>query len=79
MLVCCNKESAHTRRCHDKGCTVQGAISAASAVANAALQAKDFPLPQTLLLQCPANVREQVLLPVPRTQCVSVEPSVRQL
>ena len=39
---------------------MQGAISAASAVANAALQAKDFPLPQTLLLQCPANVREQV-------------------
>ena len=47
-------------RCHDKGVTVQGAVSAASAVANAAVQAKEFPLPQTLLLQCPCSVRDQV-------------------
>ena len=40
--------------------TVQGAISAASAVATAACQAKEFPLPQTMLLQCPASVRKQV-------------------
>lgn len=49
-------------RCHDKGATVQGAVSAASAVANAAVQAKEFPLPQNLLLQCPCSVREQVCL-----------------
>lgn len=47
-------------RCHEKGATVQGAVSAASAVANAAVQAKEFPLPQTLLLQCPCSVRDQV-------------------
>ena len=50
-------------RAHDKGVTVQGAISAASAVATAACQAEDYPLPQTLLLQCPASVRKQVLPP----------------
>ena len=47
-------------RSHDKGVTIQGAISAASAVATAACQAKEFPLPQTMLLQCPASVRKQV-------------------
>ncbi len=48
-------------RCHEKGVTVQGGVSAASAVANAAIQAKEFPLPQTLLLQCPCSVRDQVI------------------
>ena len=51
------------RRCHDKGVTVQGALSAASAIATAAVQAKEFPLPQTLLLQCPASVRDQARTP----------------
>ena len=46
-------------RAHDKGVTIQGAISAASAVATAACQAEDYPLPQTMLLQCPASVRKQ--------------------
>ena len=39
---------------------MQGAVSAASAIANAAVQAREFPLPQTLLLQCPCSVRDQV-------------------
>ena len=53
-------------RSHDKGVTIQGAISAAAAVATAACQAKEFPLPQTMLLQCPASVRKQVY-PLPHT------------
>ncbi|EIE24884.1 hypothetical protein COCSUDRAFT_62293 [Coccomyxa subellipsoidea C-169] len=56
--------AALIKKCHDKGVTVQGAVSAASAVANAAVQAKEFPLPQTLLLQCPCSVRDQVEPPV---------------
>ena len=47
-------------RAHDNGVTIQGAISAASAVATAACQAEEYPLPQTMLLQCPASVRKQV-------------------
>ena len=42
---------------------MQGALSAASAIATAAVQAKEFPLPQTLLLQCPASVRDQARTP----------------
>ena len=58
----CLAKQCHTLCCrsHDKGVTIQGAISAASAVATAACQAKEFPLPQTMLLQCPASVRKQV-------------------
>ena len=51
-------------RAHDKGVTIQGAISAASAVATAACQAEDYPLPQTMLLQCPASVRKQARIHV---------------
>ena len=62
--VLCLVTGLHALRCrsHDKGVTIQGAISAASAVATAACQAKEFPLPQTMLLQCPASVRKQVRL-----------------
>ncbi|KAK9918466.1 hypothetical protein WJX75_004263 [Coccomyxa subellipsoidea] len=56
--------AALIKKCHDKGATVQGAVSAASAIANAAVQAREFPLPQTLLLQCPCSVRDQVEPPV---------------
>ncbi|BDA49274.1 hypothetical protein COCOBI_13-3850 [Coccomyxa sp. Obi] len=56
--------AALIKKCHENGVTVQGAVSAASAIANAAIQAKEFPLPQTLLLQCPCSVRDQVEPPV---------------
>ncbi|CAK0786372.1 hypothetical protein CVIRNUC_009585 [Coccomyxa viridis] len=60
--------AALIKKSHDKGVTIQGAISAASAVATAACQAKEFPLPQTMLLQCPASVRKQVEPPVTAAQ-----------
>ena len=47
-------------RCREQGTTVQAAVSAASAIAIAQAQNKTRALPQTLLLQCPANMRRQV-------------------
>ena len=47
--------------CRANQTTVQGAISAASAIAMSQAQQQSRPLPQTLLLQCPANMRQQVL------------------
>ena len=43
---------------------MQGAVTAACMVATAAVQADEHPLPQTLLVQCPADIRQQVTLPV---------------
>ena len=46
-------------RCREGRATVQGAVSAAAAVAMAQAQRFERRLPQTLLMQCPANMRRQ--------------------
>ena len=53
-------------RCRAVGASMQGAVTAACMVATAAVQAAEHPLPQTLLVQCPADIRQQVPLPVTR-------------
>ncbi|KAK9830908.1 hypothetical protein WJX81_003466 [Elliptochloris bilobata] len=53
-------------RCRAAGASLQGAVAAACMIATAAVQAALHPLPQTLLVQCPADVRQQVVPPVPR-------------
>lgn len=50
-------------RCQNRGVTVQGAVSAAAAIAIAQAQKAKWPLPQTLLMQCPANMRRQATAP----------------
>ena len=52
---------------------MQGAVTAACMVATAAVQADKHPLPQTLLVQCPADIRQQVTLPVLRGQSASAQ------
>ena len=47
-------------RCKAHNTTVQGAVSAATMVAQAAAQAAKNPLPQTIVMQCPVDVRKQV-------------------
>ena len=54
--------SAEFGRCRAVGASMQGAVTAACMVATAAVQAAEHPLPQTLLVQCPADIRQQVSL-----------------
>lgn len=56
---------AGMRRCKAHNTTVQGAVSAATMVAQAAAQAARNPLPQTIVMQCPVDVRKQVCAPGP--------------
>ena len=56
------------RRCRAVGASMQGAVSAACMVATAAVQAAEHPLPQTLLVQCPADIRQQVTSPALKTR-----------
>jgi len=63
------------RRCKARGASVQGAVTAATMVATAAAQAAGHPLPQTLVMQCPADVRKQVRAP----QCLCALGHVRML
>lgn len=52
LLECC-RAKAHKS-------SVQGIISAASMVAIAQAQSAEYPLPQTVLVQAPTNLRKQV-------------------
>ncbi len=57
------QQCTRARRCKARGASVQGAVTAATMVATAAAQAAAHPLPQTLVMQCPADVRKQVRPP----------------
>jgi hypothetical protein len=63
------------RRCKARGASVQGTVTAATMVATAAAQAAGHPLPQTLVMQCPADMRKQVRPP----QCLCALGHVRML
>ena len=47
-------------RCKEHGVTVQAAFSAASMLAMAKAQARNYPLPQNILMQTHVNMRSQV-------------------
>lgn len=62
----------HTRRCKARKISVQGAVTAATMIAQAIAQAAKNPLPQTIIMQCPVDVRKQAcqsLWPCPDMQC----------
>lgn len=47
------------RRCKARKVSMQGAVTAATMIAQAVAQAAKNPLPQTLIMQCPVDVRKQ--------------------
>ena len=49
----------HALRCKARKVSVQGAVTAATMVAQAIAQAAKNPLPQTIIMQCPVDVRKQ--------------------
>ena len=64
MLLHLNKlqNTMNGLRCKAEGATVQGAISAAAAIAMLQAQGTSAAPPWTLLMQCPASMRRHVRL-----------------
>lgn len=60
------------RRCKAHNTTVQGAVTAATMIAQAAAQAANSPLPQTIVMQCPVDVRKQVCAPPPQCRALDI-------
>ena len=58
--LCCDHCKACCNRCKENKVTVQAAVSAASMLAMAKMQAGLFPLPANMLVQAPINMRKQV-------------------
>ena len=49
----------HARRCKARKISVQGAVTATTMIAQAVAQAAKSPLPQTIIMQCPVDMRKQ--------------------
>lgn len=58
--ICCQYCKACCNRCKENKVTVQAAVSAASMLTMAKMQAGLSPLPANMLVQVPINMRKQV-------------------
>lgn len=65
-----NETTSLISNCKSNGVSIQGAISAAAIVAVAKEQSVNYPLPQTVVVQAPANMRQAVDPPVDPSDCV---------